>query len=80
MDGYSITFMRKRYFFASHCRHYHFFSFSGGVGVAAIGGRIFAIGGHDSKNYLNTVEAFDPVIGKWMDVAPINQRRLGFDI
>lgn len=44
-----------------------------------MGGRIFAIGGHDSLNYLNTVEAYDPLceeIGnKWTEIASINQRR-----
>ena len=32
----------------------------GGVGVGTLGGRLFAIGGHDSINYLNSVEAYDP--------------------
>lgn len=40
-----------------------------------MGGRIFAIGGHDGLSYLNTVEAFDPLSQKWMDVSAINQRR-----
>lgn len=31
--------------------------------------------GHDSRNYLNTVEAYDPITGKWEDIAPINQKR-----
>ena len=33
----------------------------GGVGVAALGGRIYAVGGHDGTNYLNSVEAYDPL-------------------
>ena len=33
----------------------------GGVGVAALGGKIYSVGGHDGTNYLNSVEAFDPI-------------------
>ena len=33
----------------------------GGVGVAALGGRLYAVGGHDGQNYLNSVEAYDPL-------------------
>ncbi len=33
----------------------------GGVGVAALGGKIYAVGGHDGTNYLNSVEAYDPM-------------------
>ena len=44
-----------------------------------MGGRIFAIGGHDSHNYLNTVEAYDPLSeeneNKWTEIASISQRR-----
>lgn len=32
----------------------------GGVGLGTLGGRLYAVGGHDSHNYLNTVEAYDP--------------------
>ena len=33
----------------------------GGVGVTALGGKVYAVGGHDGTNYLSSVEAFDPV-------------------
>ena len=33
----------------------------GGVGVAALGGKIYAVGGHDGSNYLNSVECYDPM-------------------
>ena len=33
----------------------------GGVGVTALGGKIYAVGGHDGANYLNSVEGYDPV-------------------
>jgi len=32
----------------------------GGVGVAALGGRLYAVGGHDGSNYLSSVEEYDP--------------------
>ena len=33
----------------------------GGVGLAALGGRLYAVGGHDGRNYLSSVEAYDPL-------------------
>ena len=32
-----------------------------GVGVAQLGGYLFAVGGHDGSNYLNSVEAYNPI-------------------
>jgi len=32
----------------------------GGVGVAALGGRLYAVGGHDGTNYLSSVEEYNP--------------------
>lgn len=36
----------------------------GGVGIATLMGKIFAVGGHNGNAYLNTVEAFDPVVNR----------------
>ena len=36
----------------------------GGVGVSALGGRLYAVGGHDGSNYLNSVESYDPLTNK----------------
>lgn len=36
----------------------------GGVGIATLMGRIFAVGGHNGNAYLNTVEAFDPIVNR----------------
>jgi len=33
----------------------------GGVGVAALGGKLYAVGGHDGTNYLSSVEEYDPL-------------------
>lgn len=35
------------------------------VATAVIDGVIFAVGGHNGSEHLNTVERFDPAIGKW---------------
>uniref|UniRef100_A0A0N5AF75 BTB domain-containing protein n=1 Tax=Syphacia muris TaxID=451379 RepID=A0A0N5AF75_9BILA len=48
-----------------------------GVGVAAMGGRIYAVGGHDGLRYLNSVEAYDPVLNRWFPVATISTCRAG---
>lgn len=36
----------------------------GGVGVATVMSRVFAVGGHNGNVYLNTVEAFEPRMNK----------------
>lgn len=36
----------------------------GGVGVTALAGKIYAVGGHDGTNYLSTVEAYDPLLDR----------------
>lgn len=41
----------------------------GGVGVATVMGRVFAVGGHNGNIYLNTVEAFEPRMNRWGDDA-----------
>lgn len=39
----------------------------GGVGVATVMGRVFAVGGHNGNIYLNTVEAFEPRLNRLDD-------------
>ena len=36
----------------------------GGEGIETVMGKIFAVGGHNGNAYLNTVEAFDPVLNR----------------
>lgn len=36
----------------------------GGVGVSVLGGKIFAIGGHNGSNYLTSVECYDPLTNR----------------
>jgi kelch-like protein 8 len=38
----------------------------GGVGVAALGGRLYAVGGHDGTNYLSSVEEYDPCSDRYL--------------
>ena len=49
----------------------------GGVGVAALGGRIYAVGGHDGRAYLDSVEAYDPFNDTWQTVTSISTCRAG---
>lgn len=49
----------------------------GGVGVAALGGYLFAVGGHDGKAYLNTVEMYCPNSDTWTMAAPMKTSRAG---
>eukprot|EP00057_Strongylocentrotus_purpuratus_P016807 XP_011671281.1 PREDICTED: kelch-like protein diablo isoform X1 [Strongylocentrotus purpuratus] len=46
-----------------------------GVGVAALDGKLYAIGGNDGGKYLSTVEMFDPATRMWHRVASMHQVR-----
>lgn len=45
------------------------------VGISAIGGQLYAIGGYDGQERLNTVEVFDIHKKKWKLVAPMLCKR-----
>ena len=49
----------------------------GGVGIATVMGKIFAVGGHNGNAYLNTVDAFDPVLNRWELVGSVSHCRAG---
>ena len=49
----------------------------GGVGLASLGGYLFAIGGHDGKCYLDSAEMYDPQVGAWSQVASMKTSRAG---
>ena len=49
----------------------------GGVGLAALGGYLFAIGGHDGKCYLQTAEMYCPRLNQWSMVASMKTSRAG---
>ncbi|XP_071489401.1 kelch-like protein 12 [Diadema antillarum] len=46
-----------------------------GVGVAALDGKLYAIGGYDGGTYLSTVEMFDPSTRMWHRVGSMQQVR-----
>ncbi|KAJ8959124.1 hypothetical protein NQ318_022381 [Aromia moschata] len=45
------------------------------LGVAMLGGKLFACGGYDGSSFLQTVEMYDPSTNKWTYVAPMNAQR-----
>ena len=49
----------------------------GGVGLASLGGYLFAIGGHDGKCYLESAEMYSPRTGEWSRVASMKTSRAG---
>ena len=49
----------------------------GGVGVAGLGGYLYAVGGNDGAASLQSVEKYNPHTNKWSRVAPMNRRRAG---
>ena len=45
------------------------------LGLAAVGGKIYALGGKNGSSVLDSVEAYDPQLGAWAPVASMSQRR-----
>ncbi|XP_075462123.1 kelch-like protein 8 isoform X1 [Ascaphus truei] len=70
IECYSIS--RNSWFFGpemnSRRRH---------VGVISVGGKVFAVGGHDGNEHLGSMELFDPLTNKWMMKASMNTKRRG---
>ena len=46
-----------------------------GCGVAVVENMLYAIGGFDGTNYLNTVERYDPAKNSWETVAAMSTPR-----
>lgn len=44
-------------------------------GVAALGGYIYALGGHDGLSIFDSVERYDPLRNEWTKVVPMLNRR-----
>lgn len=51
-----------------HCRRCY-------VSVAELNGFIYAIGGYDGHNRLNTVERYNPKTNQWTIITPMNMQR-----
>uniref|UniRef100_A0A8C7DAZ2 Kelch like family member 8 n=1 Tax=Oncorhynchus kisutch TaxID=8019 RepID=A0A8C7DAZ2_ONCKI len=47
------------------------------VGVISVGGKVYAVGGHDGSEHLGNMEMFDPLTNKWMMKASMNTKRRG---
>ena len=50
------------------------------VGVAYLDGRLYAVGGHDGHQHLNSVECYDPKKGAWHYVQPMKTLRRGIAV
>jgi kelch-like protein 17 (actinfilin) len=48
------------------------------MGVAALGGKLYAVGGYDGTTPLSSVEVFDPQTNAWTALAPMSTRRILF--
>ena len=49
----------------------------GGVGAGAMGGRLWAVGGHNGEQYLNSVESYNLLADRWEESAPMHVFRAG---
>ena len=47
------------------------------VAVTSTNGKVYAIGGHDGVQHLNSVECFDPLVNQWKQVSPMEISRRG---
>lgn len=50
------------------------------VGVACLGNKIYAVGGHDGIQHLNSVECYDPKKGHWEFVESMKKLRRGIAV
>jgi N-acetylneuraminic acid mutarotase len=51
-----------------------------GVGVAVVGGMLYAIGGYDGSSFLSSVERYDPGQDAWTAVAAMGSKRFGVGV
>jgi len=49
----------------------------GSHGIAVMDGKIYAVGGHDGLEFLDTVEMFDPAMNKWENITSMTRARNG---
>jgi len=45
-----------------------------------MGGKLYAVGGHDGNQHLNSVECYDPKASKWEYVQPMKTLRRGIAV
>ena len=51
-----------------------------GVGVAVVGGALYAVGGDDGRSQLSSVERYDAAADKWTAVASMGSKRYGVGV
>ncbi|MDR2699909.1 MAG: hypothetical protein LBC12_03750 [Nitrososphaerota archaeon] len=51
-----------------------------GLGVVAVDGKIYAIGGQADDGFVGTNERYDPKTGKWVNLKPMPTQRVDFAI
>ncbi|XP_071628490.1 kelch-like protein 5 [Temnothorax longispinosus] len=51
-----------------------------GLGMAVLGGLLYAVGGHDGRCFLNAVERWDPGTGQWSSICPMSVQRAGVGV
>ena len=49
-----------------------------GLQLVALNGKLFAIGGWRKRQYLDTVERYDPLLNEWVTVSPMRYPRAKF--
>lgn len=52
----------------------------GGLGLAVLGSYLFALGGHNGREYLTLAETYDPQEDKWTTVASMKLARAGVGV
>lgn len=52
----------------------------GGLGLAVLGGYLFALGGHNGREYLTLAETYDPLEDKWATVGSMKLARAGVGV
>ena len=50
------------------------------VGLAALGDRLYSVGGYDGNKYLSAVESYDAEENTWESVAPLTIPRAGASV
>ncbi|XP_077984948.1 kelch-like protein 8 [Glandiceps talaboti] len=50
------------------------------VGVTSVDGKVYAVGGHDGREHLNSLEVFNPQTNRWIMLAPMKTYRRGIAV
>ena len=50
------------------------------LGLTALNNNLYAVGGYDGGNFLNTAERYDPDLNNWTPIASMDTRREYFGL